>query len=1472
MMARGRLKLLPSLTLAAVGVLLLSLAVFTTPRVNAEETVLGARLADFDIDPLPGDGNKSARGVCSDGTTLWVVEERALKLYGYKLTDSGPSRKEAADIQLDVYENYGPGGCTSDGTTIWVADYELDKLFAYDIASLARVEGKDVDALGSAGNNRPAGVASTDSTIWVADLQDKKLYAYALEDGSRDSGKDISLHWQEMSPVGAWTDGATVWVADNAEGHFYAYALATGARDAAKEFPATDTTSVQGIWSDGSVLWAANRVDRSNAGNKVLAYRIAAPLSSDASLSALALSGVTLSPTFAAETTAYSASAAHEVAETTVTASATEADARVAVTPADADDQADGHQVDLVVGETVIEVEVTAADGETTQTYSVTVTRALSSDASLSGLALSGVTLAPAFAPETLEYTASVGNEVEETTVTTTATEAEARVAIIPTDADDQADGHQVDLVVGETVIAVEVTSADGETTQTYSVTVTRAKSSDASLSGLALSGVTLSPTFAAETTEYSASAGNEVAETTVTASATEAEARVAVTPADADDQAEGHQVDLVVGETVIAVEVTAADGETTQTYTVTITRTGSEDATLSNLELSGVTLSPTFATRTTVYSAAAAHEVAETTVTASATEAEAQVVFTPADADDQTDGHQVDLAVGETVIAVEVTAADGETRVTYSVTVTRTKSSDATLSGLALSGVTLSPPFAAETLEYTASLGNEVAETTVTAVVAGEGAAYVVEVDGAEDQDGVVPLAVGETVIAVEVTAADGETTQTYSVTVTRAVSSDASLSGLALSGVTLSPTFAAETTEYTASVGNEVAETTVTAVVAGEGAAHVIKVDGVADQDGTVPLAVGETIILVEVTSADGETTQTYQVKVTRASSNNATLSALELSGVMLAPSFTAETLEYTASVGTADAETTVTVSATEAEAQVAITPADADDQTEGHQVVLTVGETVIEVEVTAADGEATSTYSVTVTRAGSSDVTLSALTLKDDESTSVTLDPAFNSDHTSYAVSVGHGVETLTVAAEPSDAKANVGLLPPDADGERDGYQVALAVGVNVISIDVNAATGDSQRKYIVRVTRQAAPNALLKSLSISDANLSPPFDGAVFEYAVKLEHDVNVVTVEAAPADPNATAVVMVDGFVDGDGLIALPVGSSVIEVVATAKTGTHSKTYTIMVSRAVRKPAPLPTPMRSEDPPDPRPTPVRPTPTPTAVASGIGVSAAHIDLGVADTIDNKAHATLEVWNLGKGRVLLNFFDDAPWLSASPPFVVSTGPGDRQWVTLLADASFLGPGSHSAAFYVHADEVDSRTTVSVTLTVAPRPTPTPTPTPVAAPTAIPTPMPLPEPADLASPVPTATPTRPEASNSPMPLPPEPAPAPTATPVEVPTPVPSPIVAVLVGSEESATHVEQLVASSAETGLNPIGAAQQPTPIALAVEAPVTRTATVTLQYTSTGRDTGASKWVWTFFPGIILIDILASWRLRRKRHLD
>ena len=108
--------------------------------------------------------------------------------------------------------------------------------------------------------------------------------------------------------------------------------------------------------------------------------------------------------------------------------------------------------------------------------------------------------------------------------------------------------------------------------------------STDAKLSGLALenaaddSAITLSPAFMSSTTAYTASVANAVGEVTVKPTKSHDGAEVeyldgsGAAIADADGK-DGHQVPLAVGANTIRVKVTAQDGVTTETYTLTLTR-----------------------------------------------------------------------------------------------------------------------------------------------------------------------------------------------------------------------------------------------------------------------------------------------------------------------------------------------------------------------------------------------------------------------------------------------------------------------------------------------------------------------------------------------------------------------------------------------------------------------------------------------------------------------------------------------------------------------------------------------------------------------------------------------------------------------------------------------------------------------------------------------------------------------------------
>ena len=104
--------------------------------------------------------------------------------------------------------------------------------------------------------------------------------------------------------------------------------------------------------------------------------------STDATLSALSVSGATLSPAFAATTRIYHAVVANSVSQGTITQTTSETTATVEylddsdATLTDADTMTAGLQVNLSVGTNIVKVKVTAPDTTTTETYTVNVFRA----------------------------------------------------------------------------------------------------------------------------------------------------------------------------------------------------------------------------------------------------------------------------------------------------------------------------------------------------------------------------------------------------------------------------------------------------------------------------------------------------------------------------------------------------------------------------------------------------------------------------------------------------------------------------------------------------------------------------------------------------------------------------------------------------------------------------------------------------------------------------------------------------------------------------------------------------------------------------------------------------------------------------------------------------------------------------------------------------------------------------------------
>ena len=349
----------------------------------------------------------------------------------------------------------------------------------------------------------------------------------------------------------------------------------------------------------------------------------------------------------------------------------------------------------------------------------------------LTGLALDGLA-AFGFTPAQRRYEAVKAAGVSMVTVIASSDDSDAAVEVLVVrsddsplvidtdDADPNTAGHQVALSeAGETLLLVLVTSADAKRQDIYLVLVRQPATqppgapttkdtvapgllrglanggapgavlrdtATPTLSTLSLDGITLAPQFAAATVNYTAAVDADVAQVTVAATPA-GDATVMFTPADADLNTAGWQVALPAADpggaptqTNIAAVVVSGDTMAVNSYLITVTRQApaADDATLDALAIDGVALSPAFDPATYVYAANVAADVEQVTLDLTAA-AGATVTVIPADDDPNTEGWQIPLVAVQpgiqpstTTVAIIVTAADTNTRLTYTVAVTR--------------------------------------------------------------------------------------------------------------------------------------------------------------------------------------------------------------------------------------------------------------------------------------------------------------------------------------------------------------------------------------------------------------------------------------------------------------------------------------------------------------------------------------------------------------------------------------------------------------------------------------------------------------------------------------------------------------------------------------------------------------------------------------------------------------------------------
>ena len=217
-----------------------------------------SRLSDLDIDLASS--NSAPRGIWTNGTTIWVVDEDDEKLYAYAL--NAKTRDSSKDLDL-VDENGAPAGLYSDHFTIWVSDRNTNVIFAYEMEAGAPTG----DAVPSKNLTLPelewgAGLMGDGTTLYAIAYVDEDILAYNIGTsgtfGERVTSKDLRhiFHYRQVRGLTINANGRDFYTVDG--NAVYVRQKGAGRREQLLDFEVPSGVSPWGITVRGSDLWISD--------------------------------------------------------------------------------------------------------------------------------------------------------------------------------------------------------------------------------------------------------------------------------------------------------------------------------------------------------------------------------------------------------------------------------------------------------------------------------------------------------------------------------------------------------------------------------------------------------------------------------------------------------------------------------------------------------------------------------------------------------------------------------------------------------------------------------------------------------------------------------------------------------------------------------------------------------------------------------------------------------------------------------------------------------------------------------------------------------------------------------------------------------------------------------------------------------------------------------------------------------------
>jgi len=651
-----------------------------------------------------------------------------------------------------------------------------------------------------------------------------------------------------------------------------------------------------------------------------------------------------------------------------------------------------------------------------------------------------------------------------------------------------------------------------------------------------------------------------------------------------------GDEIMLSTGINEITITVTAQNSMK-KTYTVFVTRTKNNDATLKTITVKNIrgtqseVITVTPDTDTYYVTVDEKKEVLYSLeVLYAKSDAKATVTL-----DSDLPLITSNAGVFPNEFNIHVVAEDGQTEHNYKLLVRRPKSSDTRIKEVELNGATNESTFKDNVYAYTLNIPYNRDTFTIrgipnvsTTTVSGN-FTYTYYLDNDKQphlsyvENGETKVIVGNKV-TLTATAENGET-QDYVFTVKSAKTDDTVVTNIQVLDQPFTTTFAQNISDYTLKNNLDVSIDALRVAVTTRNpdATYACVLDGVTydcqNNNLNIPSVAGTKTITVVITSASGTKTKEYYINYTKVYSSDASLSQIQLVEPNIDLGFNSSTTSYSVNVHNEVENAKFQFQTSDANATVFINNEELTPSNGVYEYTLSdlvEGENSFTIVVKAQDGEASESYTLTVNRAepeASSDAFLDSLSVENFEFTE-------NFEMDKYIYDIGqipYSTSTLNVIAHANYTKSRISYNLDGRNAQDNGLiTIPIEDGQHIIYVNVIAEDGTTTNSYQIKYSKEASRNNLLRDVSLDNAELE--FDPETNSYNIEVDTDTKNMIATIIVDDPKSTVQIGATTYTSPNesaivyNVPTLAPGDNKLQIIVIPESGTPANVYEINIKR------------------------------------------------------------------------------------------------------------------------------------------------------------------------------------------------------------------------------------------------------------------------------------------------------------------